>query len=97
MKTSSKKFYQKWWFWVLLVVIGAQFYDDQNTESSNSNDNEKICFTCYKKYNVENGWCYDIGGIGTRNCSGDKSFCSYSCDSKRGKENIPKNWQRQYN
>ncbi len=98
MEKTTKKIYQRWWFWILLIAVVAQFFDDPEMKvSSDASSDENICFTCYKKFKESDGWCYDIGGIGTRNCSGEKSFCSYSCASKRGRENTPKSWQKQYN
>jgi len=79
-------------FCILAIASG----DDKKSSKKLAPD-EAICLNDYKRFKKANGWCYDVGGIGTQNCSGGKNFCSYSCASSRGKENTPKSWQKQYN
>lgn len=78
---------------ILLAIASG---DSKNSSSSLGAD-EARCLTCYKVFKKADGWCYDVGGIGTQNCSGDRNFCSFYCASQRGKENTPKSWQKQYN
>jgi len=77
-------------FLFLAVASGSE-------KSKTKGPDEEICAVCYKIFKKADGWCYDIGGIGTQNCSGSRGFDSYYCASKRGKENTPKSWQKQYN
>ncbi len=78
----------------LLLAVASS---DKKKSTAKLGPDESRCLTCYSVFKKADGWCYDIGGIGTQNCSGAKNFCSYSCAKKRGKENTPKSWQKQYN
>ncbi len=90
-------------FWGIISILSIIFlvwlFFNGNKEKSTTklSSDEERCVTCYKAFKKADGWCYDVGGIGTQNCSGGKYFCSFYCASKRGKENTPKSWQRQYN
>jgi hypothetical protein len=98
-KSNSKRLAFIWLaiFVIFYAIFSNSKKHNSESNSSNSNSNEEICPVCYHKFDKNDGWGYDVGGVPTQQFKNQNYFCSYYCAQQRGKENTPKSWQKQYN